>query len=434
MSHLHEENLILYAIDPEACLQRPRLDAHLQDCMECQEALTTIRQQLDRPQPVRTAPLERALKAEQRLEQEEQHAEPALRSMIRGESAGTELDEVLRTAGGIRLLIRELPALRRERPAHALELANRALELSESITEDRYPPGTLGRFRGMLWTEQATTLRVLGRFREAMAALELAEELLVEAPGTDFDLAGVWYVRAAVLREMDLLHEALLWVRDAVDVYERYGDARKLNRAEYLYGAILYRQARVAQAQECWANLLPRVAADGDQQTVALLHSALGQCAVDLNDPAAAEAHLHRAIEFYETLGLPIEILRARWVLARGLIATGRLEQGIATLREIQRAFRTHSLRDEVGLVGLDIADVLLALEKSEEAAAACTEILDLLRAGGSTPNILRAVEYLREATSSGRASRGLIREVRGFLEVAPRRPNREFQPTISLS
>lgn len=430
MTHYDEEKLILYAVAPEECRDRMEIREHIEACAPCEKDFQTIRRQLGGDPAIQLQALERILDVEAQIAGEEAAFETWLKESSNRNEA--RLTRILNSMGGLRALLRHLPDLRRKAPVRTLELAELALESSASLDQRIYERDAIAHLRGLLWKECANTQRVLGRFQEAMTSLDHAEEQFRNSV-QEHELAGVWYVRAATLREIDDLGLADLWLTEALDVYRRFGDSWMENRATYMQGAILYRQGRFAEARETFERLIPLVKAEGDEATLASLLSATGQVAVDLGDFATAESRLDEALRLYTRLELPLEALRVQWGVARLKISTGRFQEGIQALREVQSSFRSHQLVDEQNLIGLDLTDALLATDNPEEAAKACEAIVSGLRATGSTPNLLRAAEYLREATARRNATRTLVLEVRTFFEQARKSPGKQFQPA-SLS
>lgn len=431
MRHYDEELLILYAARPDSCSEHAEITAHLAECPECEVLLHSIRLELGDEKIGDDGPLDSVLDLEGLLTKEEERGAVTLRDYLSQSLPNpNSVTSTFLTLGGLRALLKELPGIRRNNPAGALRLSETALLVSEGVDRRLYPPIAIAHLRGVLWKEQAATLRVLGRFSEALTALDHAEDQLSGAT-TDYELAGVWYVRAATLREIDELDTAAFWLAEAMEVYRRFGDTRKQHRAEYLNAAILYRQGSYAAARSLFHDLLSRVQRDSDTQTEAMILNALGQCAIDLQDFVNAEELLQQALTSYQRAGLELDTLRVRWGLARLHVSMGSFIKGIADLRRVQADYRTRQLPDETNLIGLDLADALLALDRREEAAKVCEEVMAGLRSTGSAPNILRAVEYLREATQKQNATRALISQVRSFIEESPRFPHRQFQPLL---
>lgn len=76
---------------------------------------------------------------------------------------------------------------------------------------------------GKALRERANALRYLGKFNDALRALEYAERFFDTSPGADdFDLAIVWYIRAIVFAESGRLAEGI----------ERARACRKLDRED----------------------------------------------------------------------------------------------------------------------------------------------------------------------------------------------------------
>lgn len=426
--HFPEEVLLLFAVDPGSSEDPIEVESHLRECPECRSIVGTISAVRSSPPLPRmeTTSLE---DLELRLSDQTVEAGPAIEQLLqRPPEHWPEIarsDSRLCTVGGLRAVLQVIPDLRRSEPERALELSRLVSSLCESLIAEN--PSFVAHAHASAWKERAITLRILGRFEESISALNGAENRFVKLPVAEFDLAGVWYQRAMVLRELDQLDEALRWIDRAEVVFERFGQTRMTNRARYVRGAILFRRGEIDRAEEIFRDLLPRLERSDDEQTVALLYNSLGQCAVERH-PLEAELFLVRAVRAFEALGYELDLLRARWGLARVFLATGRNPQAITTLEGLEHAFARRGAEDDAGLVALDRAEGLLALDRAAEATAVCRAALERLR-GSSPRNVIHAVEFLRDAAAQGTATPALVRHVRRFMEKAPKQPALIFAP-----
>src|SRR5688572_21426828 len=249
MRHFDEEVLILFALDPSCCSDQSEIATHLAACAECDALLSSVRKDLLNEQSSVAPPPTDVLVLEELLNKEEDLGNRALQEFLsKGFSDISALSKTFRTVGGLRALLKQLPAIRRKLPQDALKLSEYALQAAETLDARVYHPTAIAQVGGVLWKEHAASLRVLGRFQKALSSLNRAEDQLAGA-ANDFELAGVWYGRAAVLREVDELDTAALWLAEAMEVYRRFGDTRMQHRAEYLHAAILYRQGNYSEAR-----------------------------------------------------------------------------------------------------------------------------------------------------------------------------------------
>lgn len=83
-------------------------------------------------------------------------------------------------------------------------------------------PMAAGDSLSLIAKERANALRMLSRYREALDQLDWAARYLSDLPLRIFDLAIVWWGRASVLFTMIRYADALVDVRRAKQIIERF--------------------------------------------------------------------------------------------------------------------------------------------------------------------------------------------------------------------
>src|SRR5881275_3064829 len=104
-----------------------------------------------------------------------------------------------RTAGVVRQLLERWRTERYKSPARALELTALAVDIANEISLTEYPCDFVISMRADAWRDHAFVLQLLGRFPEAVAAVNEAERLLRETALPDYGLARIKLVRANIL-------------------------------------------------------------------------------------------------------------------------------------------------------------------------------------------------------------------------------------------
>src|ERR1041385_1908884 len=127
-----------------------------------------------------------------------------------------------RAAGAVRVRCTAAYKLHEQRPRFSYDVAMEAWKIATQLPEDH----PLRRVcLGLALRGQATALRYLGRFAEALEALDKAETLARGTPSADvFDLALVWTIRATVYLESERPADALPLAQAAARVFRDYGD------------------------------------------------------------------------------------------------------------------------------------------------------------------------------------------------------------------
>jgi hypothetical protein len=83
----------------------------------------------------------------------------------------------------------------------------------------------------------------------------------------------------------------------------------------------------------------------------------------------------------------------------------------------------------DAALVGLDIADALLALGKTGQIVELATRLFSVFTNAGMLTGALTAIAYLKEAATAGTLTPDGVQAVRSFVRRAERQPALLFVP-----
>ncbi|HEU5163625.1 MAG TPA: hypothetical protein VFV54_10795, partial [Thermoanaerobaculia bacterium] len=131
----------------------------------------------------------------------------------------------------------------------------------------------------------------------------------------------------------------------------------------------------------------------------------------------------------FKEFGMTSEVVAARWGLGRLMASTGRFDEALDRLRSAQAEIEKLGFSGDAALITLDVAEVLLALDRPAEVPVLCRTLVDRFAKSGSNERALRALSYLREAAEAGKVSTELVRYVRNYVAEAPRQPQLLFLP-----
>jgi len=194
MNHPSEDELALYAFDPNAAADRHDIDSHIATCPRCSAVLTFIRsvdvgcadrdawEIAEREKPsTRSSILDLAA----RLAGEDDEAEELLKDFIQNPArvvlANLATRRKFLTAGVARRLLRAATEACDREPLDALTFADSAIEVSEALMG--YPEGATHELRALAHKERANALVALGQLDAALEALDRADRAFSRAPG-----------------------------------------------------------------------------------------------------------------------------------------------------------------------------------------------------------------------------------------------------------
>ena len=445
-AHFDEISLQEYLDDPVSFADREQLEEHIAACNTCAAMLEELRTFEDTlstdaaweltDDVVTSEPPESLLALAGLLAEEDAEAEQMVKPLVGSpalfRAANITAMPLMRTAGVVRKLCRESRTLRERQPMHALVVADAAIAIADQLSVDRYPVPLLDELRGSAWYERANVLRYLGRYPEALDALDIAAAAFSRSPVSVYSGALVDYVRSVIFVETERLDDALRLARKSARVFRQFGEDERFVHAKIVEAGVLFHQHRFADARELFLSLAGGAKRSGSGETLARLYANVANCDNRLGNFASAEDYFARALSLYEALGLEAGKIRTRWNIASLRLASGDLVDGLARLRQARREFEQIGARTDAALVALDIAEALLATGEraaAQEAAELCSGLAESFAAVGMTGNALTSLAFLREAFETGRATPDLVRRVRQYIETRPDQEGRPFVP-----
>lgn len=333
------------------------------------------------------------------------------------------------TAGMVRRLLKAANETCERRPLDALAIADAASSLAAALDTKRYASSVVISLRATAAKERANALRFLGRYDEALAALDEAETLFEKVPSSPIGKASIMYVRAGILVERQEYASALPLTRESGRAFRRAGDVDRYMRARHLEAHIKFYQAQVAAAQTIYEEVLAYGVRRNDRLWIARALATLARCRLELGDLDAARRHSEAARTGFDQLGLAAEVARTEWCIGRVHSAEQKFETALGVLREVRKRFTALGLVTDSALVTLDMMDNLFALGRPSEIAAEAAEIIRIFTNAGMLTSALRAFAYLREAGESRRITSRQIDHVRRFLYRTEREPLLAFAP-----
>lgn len=326
-----------------------------------------------------------------------------------------------RTLALIRRILREAQREMDRRPAYALDLISFAA---------RWVNGDEGAARitlGDVWKQRSNALRHLGRYPPALEAAEMAAVFYESVPGSEFDIGQARYTSAVVFIKMNRYRDALAALDRAEELLAPFGESVPLAKVEVLRAGVLFQQGDVVQAEARWRAVIPALTRLGDDTELARVRANLAECrrTAGAYDDALTDATA--AIAAYRKLGMDAERIRAEWTVANLRVASGDVEQGLQALHDSAAAFEGLGMVADAGFVKLDIVEELLRQREWSAAAPIAQAIVEVFTATGVTAGSVEALSYLREAVEHESATLPLVQYVREF--IAADDPTRVFQP-----
>jgi tetratricopeptide (TPR) repeat protein len=430
--HYDEEVLAGFLSEPIDAAAR---DKHLDTCSLCKQTLQSIRDTtvlLKKPeiwdrQRVSTGPRTETLvllrSVQATMAEEDAAAEGYVASLLAGDreswSAKLNAHPEWRTAGLVRQLIAATDRAIDLMPPDALEITRLAIDVAEQLPEsDR-----VIRLRGNAWYERGYALFYTGAFREALGVLDTAESRFAQLPVADHEIGRLNLVRGMTYRALERFDEALPLIASAAAFFRQYGDIERCHSASLALGITLWSTKRFREALRVHLEI-----AHDERTTVRYRATALQNAAIcyrELGDLDSASDYFVRAISVAEAAGMMSFRAKMRWTLARIFVERQRHESALVVLTELRDEFEVLGMTNDVAMVALDIAELLLSTGRYGEVAETCRQAISYFEEMRLTSGqgALTAVTYLCEAAVAGNATSALVSDLRNsFLSEDPRR------------
>jgi tetratricopeptide (TPR) repeat protein len=415
--HYDDEILVVFLQDESAA----RRDAHLSDCPTCRHTLQTLRhlagtlqsdavwetRELSETPRQSTVDFLRAKQAE--LEGED--AEATVKRLIA--HPREQWREIVQSGKwsakiAVDALVAEAERTVFANPPDALILAQIATGISAGV-EDAIS-------RSAAWREYGFCLYFTGRYQEALEAtnrstVELADVSRVES-------GRILIQRALIMGDIGKHSESRVFAREAADLFLETGDVARYVGARRTEAIALYKERRYRDAIHVYESV-HRLAEDLGGGALAGLLQNLALCHRELGQYDQAIKFFLLALDSFECLGQLAHIARTRWYLGRLLMTQGRYADALQQLRSVETSFREMSMIQDVALVTIDIAQVLVLTGDMANVVGLCRNACEYFAQYGltQTEGALTALALIREAASGDQLSQALLLDTRVGLE-----------------
>lgn len=332
-----------------------------------------------------------------------------------------------RTAGLVRRLIREARARYERVPLDALTILDLAVEIAEALIPRAF------HLEGELWKERGNALRHLGRYPEALRALDRADHAYGLRPATTFERAFVLWARATVYWAMKRFDDARALASRAEETFREYGDDVDAARVQLLEGGIRFDEGDIAGARAVFEGVRPIIEQFEDEETLARLLANLCTCDVRLGAVSRGRAYGAHAAALFAELGMETEALRLFWSIAEALAETGAEGGALGQLQETATRFERLGMSGVAADVSLDTLRFLLAAGKYEEAARLAASLVARFRDENVAVDAAHAFAYFQEAAAALRATPALVDYVRFYLTARASGEDVPFAPNDGL-
>lgn len=442
MNGHYDEDALLEYVEGHSTIGS-EIEVHALSCAECASGIEQQRRMIaalreseswERPRAEAEPAVDRVVAIvsfKERIDAEDAEAARRLDQLLSGPSAwwrnAMRKEAAVRTAGMVRQLLARMREIINRTPADALVVTSLATEIAEGLAVAQYPSDFVIALRGQAYRDHAFVLSFIGRYPDARAAADRSERLLKQTPVPDFELARLDLVRANIFRETERYEESIALASRAAETFLRFGDRQSYANARIYEGGTLFNQRQYARALEVF-KAIENEPVLADLTRVYLVHN-IGVCYRETGQLEKAAQQLAAAAAEWDVLGQEAQAVRSRWQLAMTVRAAARYEEAIPLLRTSWQKLEALELEADAALAALELAEVLLVLNRPADVPAICRALLDRFTRLGMSERAIVALAFLRESVASGHATPVHVRHVHDFLRDLPAEGERLFAP-----
>jgi tetratricopeptide (TPR) repeat protein len=426
---------------------RLRSDAHLPSCTSCSEKIETFRILADAMQDqdvwdtrqLRLDPVPETI-ATLRAFADRMAAEDTTADWILAELLAGSREEWMprlrahpewRTAGVVRGLIGATIPVQMTMPPDALEISSLSTEIADHLDPATFPSDTVAKLRGLAWRDRMYALYYVGRYTDALAAADRADEMFRPCVVDEYECARIAMVRSLVLRVTENVPAAMEAVQFSRETFIRFGDATRVTSTGLAEAHLLFSRGEFSEALTLLQSLNRSIHDVPDVSTHARVLSNLGYCFWKLGKLDEALRHHEAAACLLEDLGIRTEAVRSRWNVASILAAAGQLDEAESRFEVLMTVFEELGMTSEATLVGLDIAELMLARDEFSRVEVICRKAMNSFATAGLSysARALTALAYLREAAAHKTIKPLHVRHVRDYINRLPHEGQLLFAP-----
>lgn len=376
-----------------------------------------------RPDPARMAEFAETAR---RLQQERAASEDLVTSALRDtpREAWPRLHDrrELHTSGALERLGQEIEKRRSTDPREALVIAELASTIADSLPDGSYPPIITAQLRAHAWKDRSQILSYLGRYDEALGALDHAEKQFDDFGTLAHDHALVRFCRAILLQHVRRFDEAQAILDECRKVFRAHGDEQTYLKCTLAIGNLMVRRGDYVTARTTLAPLVTEISLIGPHARMGL-----GWCAIHLGSATEAVQQFEEAARGCRRLGRELETTRAVYGAGSAMLRLHRFREAIEALRSTREIFLARGLVEEGGLSGLGIVEAHLVLGQAEAASRLAASLVREFTDANLNRHAIAALAYLNDAIATRNATPTIARDVHAFIVALQVDPTREF-------
>ena len=272
-------------------------------------------------------------------------------------------------------------------------------------------------FLGELALIAGTACRHLSRRDEARLWFDRSEAGFRHTVNATAELSRVAYQKLALRLEERHLEAVLEMVPPLIESFRKLEMPEDVLKCRFLEGLALMESGRLADAATVFRAVTHEARELRSDKLLALAYTNLTQIHGILGETEEAVLSSRLALPILRHLEDRIGLAKVQWGIANLLRGQGQVVAAIEAYRAAQQEFERIGMRADVAALSLVVADLLLEIERDQEAMREILSALPVLDELKMVPEGVAAFSLLRESTRQQRINRQALRDLHGYFE-----------------
>jgi tetratricopeptide (TPR) repeat protein len=291
----------------------------------------------------------------------------------------------------------------RREPAEAVDVVRLAILVAERLDPALIGDKLVADLQAAAWGALGNAKRIASDFEGARRAFNEAWRILENGTGDPIEEARLLSLEASYIKDIGEFETAESALEEAFQLYQKAGDTHGQGRILFQMGDVIgyvdpergiahikKALALVDPSREPWLQMYM-------QHDLALFLTENGQ-------PEEALAILEHARPLFKEFWDDLTHLRLHWIEGKIAYRLGEHKEAESIFRQLWDEFRTRNLNQEVVLVTIDLAQVLVAKGEPERAAQLAAECYSIMANWGLHKDALAAWLVFQGALARGTA------------------------------
>ena len=279
------------------------------------------------------------------------------------------------------------------------------------LSRDWPPKERVADLQALAWANLGNARRIASDFDGARRAFNEAWRFLEEGTGEAAERAEIISFEASYMKAIGELELAESTLEEAFEIYRDLDDSHRQGRILFQMGDVIGHidpERGLAHIRKS-LTLLDR---EREPRLDLCAQHDLALYLAESGRPKEALAVLERARPLYEQFQDDLTQLRMHWLEGKIARHHGELSDAETIFGQLWEAFRAHTLHQEVVLVTIDLAEVLIKKGEPARAAELSGECYTIMKNWGLHRDALSAWIVFQHALTHGRVAGGLFQKV----------------------